>query len=133
MSDRDEFGAFLVGFVVGGLTGAVVALLFAPQSGEETRALIKDKSIELRDQASQSAEEVLARAEAVAAEARLRAEELTREARQRATELANEVRERGTVLANEVRERGKGASGMFENVAKSRTTHGCTPGDHGEN
>lgn len=27
MSDRDEFGAFLVGFIVGGLTGAVVALL----------------------------------------------------------------------------------------------------------
>ena len=49
MSDRDEFGAFLVGFIVGGLTGAVVSLLFAPQSGEETRALIKDKSIELRD------------------------------------------------------------------------------------
>ena len=49
MSDRDEFGAFLVGFVVGGLTGSVAALLFAPQSGEETRALIKDKSIELRD------------------------------------------------------------------------------------
>ena len=40
MSDRDEFGAFLVGFIVGGLTGAVTALLFAPQSGEETRALI---------------------------------------------------------------------------------------------
>ena len=38
MSDRDEFGAFLVGFIVGGLTGAVVSLLFAPQSGEETRA-----------------------------------------------------------------------------------------------
>jgi len=56
MSDRDEFGAFLVGFVVGGLTGAVVALLFAPQSGEETRALIKDKSIELRDRAGQTAE-----------------------------------------------------------------------------
>ncbi|MBL8079247.1 MAG: YtxH domain-containing protein [Anaerolineales bacterium] len=103
MSDRDEFGAFLVGFVVGGLTGAVVALLFAPQSGEETRALIKDKSIELRDQASHSAEEVLARAEAVAAEARQRAEELTKEARQRATELANEVRERGKGALEAVR------------------------------
>ena len=68
MSDRDEFGAFLVGFLVGGLSGAVVALLFAPQSGEETRALIKDKSIELRDRAQQSAEEALARAEAAAAE-----------------------------------------------------------------
>jgi gas vesicle protein len=109
MSDRDEFGAFLVGFIVGGLSGAVVALLFAPQSGEETRALIKDKSIELRDQASHSAEEVLARAEAVAAEARQRAEELTKEARQRATELANEVRERGSAIASEVRDRGKSA------------------------
>jgi gas vesicle protein len=103
MSDRDEFGAFLVGFVVGGLTGAVVALLFAPQSGEETRALIKDKSIELRDRAATSAEEVLARAEAAAAEARTRAEELTKEARIRATELANEVRERGKSAMDAVR------------------------------
>ncbi len=109
MSDRDEFGAFLVGFIVGGLSGAVAALLFAPQSGEETRALIKDKSIELRDQASQSAEEVLARAEALAAEARQRAEELTKEARQRATDLANEVRQRGSAIASEVRERSKDA------------------------
>ena len=60
MSDRDEFGAFLVGFIVGGLTGAVVSLLFAPQSGEETRALIKDKSIELRDKAGVTAEEAIA-------------------------------------------------------------------------
>jgi gas vesicle protein len=109
MSERDEFGAFLVGFVVGGLTGAVVALLFAPQSGEETRALIKDKSIELRDKAQVSAEEALARAEQLAADARLRAEELTKEARARATELASEVRARGTELASEVRTRGKEA------------------------
>ena len=66
MSDRDEFGAFLVGFLVGGLTGAVVALLMAPQSGEETRALIKDKSIELRDKAQVTAEEALAKAKAEA-------------------------------------------------------------------
>jgi gas vesicle protein len=109
MSERDEFGAFLVGFVVGGLTGAVVALLFAPQSGEETRALIKDKSIELRDKAQVSAEEAYHRAEQLASDARVRADELAKEARQRADELAKEVRERGTGLANEVRERGKSA------------------------
>ena len=63
MSDSDELGAFLVGFIVGGLSGAVVALLFAPQSGEDTRALIKDKSIELRDKAQASAEEAMSRAE----------------------------------------------------------------------
>lgn len=92
MSDRDEFGAFLVGFVVGGLTGAIVALLFAPQSGEETRALIKDKSIELRDRAASSAEDVIARAEAAASEARTRAEELAKEVRERGKSALDAVR-----------------------------------------
>ncbi len=123
MSDRDEFGAFLVGFVVGGLTGAVVALLFAPQSGDETRALIKDKSIELRDKAQVTAEEAYARAEAVAADARTRAEELTREAKARAEQLAGEVRERTGQITNEVRERGKSA---IEAVRKTKK------GDSGE-
>ena len=79
MSNRDEFGTFAIGMLVGGLTAAVVALLFAPQSGEETRALIKEKSIELRDQAQQTAEEAMARAEAIAADARARADELARQ------------------------------------------------------
>lgn len=109
MSDRDEFGAFLVGFIVGGLTGAVVSLLFAPQSGEETRALIKDKSIELRDKAQVTGEEALARAEALAADARKRAEELTREAKVRAEQLAGEARTRTEHLTSEIRERGKSA------------------------
>lgn len=103
MSDRDEFGAFLVGFIVGGLTGAVVSLLFAPQSGEETRALIKDKSIELRDKAQHTAEEALARAEELAADARTRADELTKAARARAEELATEVKERGKSAVEAVR------------------------------
>jgi len=102
-SDRDEFGAFLVGFIVGGLTGAVVSLLFAPQSGEETRALIRDKSIEIRDKAADSAEEALARAEAAASEARVRAEELAKVARIRAEELAKEVRTRGESALDAVR------------------------------
>ncbi len=102
-SDRDEFGSFLVGFIVGGLTGAVVSLLFAPQSGEETRALIRDKSIELRDRAAETAEEALARAEAAAAEARARAEELAKVARTRAEELAREVRTRGEGALEAVR------------------------------
>jgi gas vesicle protein len=102
-SERDEFGAFLVGFIVGGLTGAVVSLLFAPQSGEETRALIRDKSIELRDRAAETAEEALARAEAAATEARARAEELGRQARMRAEELAKDLRTRGEGALDAVR------------------------------
>jgi gas vesicle protein len=108
MSDRDEFGAFLVGFIVGGLTGAVVALLFAPQSGEETRALIKDKSIELRDKAQHTAEEALARAEAAAQEARARADEL-----------AKQLKERGHAVYEDVRERGKTAVESLRKPKKS--------------
>jgi gas vesicle protein len=102
-SDRDEFGAFLVGFIVGGLTGAVVSLLFAPQSGEETRALIRDKSIELRDRAAETADEAMARAEAAASEARARAEELARIARSRAEEMAKDIRTRGESAMDAVR------------------------------
>ena len=105
MSDRDEFGAFLVGFIVGGLSGAVAALLFAPQSGEETRALIKDKSIELRDKAQVTAEEAIARAEAAAAEARARADELARQLRERGHEVMEDVRERGKGAMEAVRSR----------------------------
>ena len=79
-----------------GLSGAVVALLFAPQSGEETRALIKDKSIELRDKAQQSAEEALARAEAAAAEARARADELARQLKEQGASTVDAVRSRVT-------------------------------------
>lgn len=110
MSDRDEFGAFLVGFIVGGLTGAVVSLLFAPQSGEETRALIKDKSIELRDKASATAEQALAKAEAAAAEARARADEL-----------AHQLRARGETLVSDVKTRGKSA---LDAVRKPKKTEG---------
>jgi gas vesicle protein len=76
MSDRDEFGAFLVGFVVGGLAGAVTALLLAPQSGEETRTVIKEKAIELKDKASETFDEAYDKAEDYVQVAKTKAVEL---------------------------------------------------------
>jgi gas vesicle protein len=94
MSDRDgDFGAFLAGFVVGGLVGAAVALLLAPQSGEETRTIIHDRSIELKDKAVERAEAARVKAEAAAAEARERADELAKMTRDRATELKKKGQE----------------------------------------
>jgi gas vesicle protein len=75
MSDHDDFGAFLIGFIVGGVAGAVAALLLAPQSGEDTRALIKDKSIELRDRATEQAEVVASKANEFADTAKARSME----------------------------------------------------------
>ena len=49
MSSQNSGTLFFAGLVIGGLVGASLALLLAPQSGEETRGQIKDKSVELKD------------------------------------------------------------------------------------
>ncbi|MEK6221008.1 MAG: YtxH domain-containing protein, partial [Chloroflexota bacterium] len=102
MSDRDsDFGNFLSGFFMGGLIGAAVALLMAPQSGEETRTVIRDKSIEFKDKTVSSVEEAYAKAESAAADARARADELAQVARTRASEL----KARGQVVLEEQKSR----------------------------
>jgi gas vesicle protein len=55
---RDDGGAagtMVVAFVLGALTGAAVALLLAPASGEETRRILSEKAKEGRDKASDAA------------------------------------------------------------------------------
>jgi gas vesicle protein len=54
---RDDNGAgtVIVAFVLGALTGAAVALLMAPASGEETRRLLAEKAREGRDRANDAA------------------------------------------------------------------------------
>jgi gas vesicle protein len=43
---RDNSGTFMVAFVIGALTGAAVALLFAPATGDETREFLGQKARE---------------------------------------------------------------------------------------
>lgn len=50
----------LTGMLVGAVAGAMTVLLFAPQSGEETRARIMEKGIELRSHATEMAEDAIA-------------------------------------------------------------------------
>lgn len=47
MSQRDECGSFMGGLLIGGILGALAALVLAPQSGEETRKFLKDRAHEL--------------------------------------------------------------------------------------
>ncbi len=102
MADNDnDIGAFLSGFVIGGLIGAAVALVLAPQSGEETRALIRERGIELKERAEETAAEARARAEQATLEARKRAEEMASQAKTK----AEEVQQRGRVILEEQRER----------------------------
>ncbi len=49
--------------LIGGLIGAGVALLAAPMDGKQTRAMLKDKSVEIKNKVAVSATENRARAE----------------------------------------------------------------------
>jgi gas vesicle protein len=54
---RDDNGAGMVmlAFLMGAATGAAVALLMAPASGEETRRVLADKAREGRERANDAA------------------------------------------------------------------------------
>ena len=77
MSKQDEAASFVTGFLIGGLIGAATALLLAPQSGEETRTQIRDKSIELKEKAEVTYADVQAKIEATTADLRVKVDELS--------------------------------------------------------
>jgi gas vesicle protein len=54
---KDNSGTVMVAFVMGALTGAAVALLFAPASGEETREYLGQKAREGRQKAREAMDE----------------------------------------------------------------------------
>ena len=101
MAERDEFGAFLIGFIIGGLTGAAISLLMAPQTGEETREILKDRAIELRDKAQETAQVAREQVGSTASEVRTRAGDVASKAKAS----ADELRQRGQVVIEEQRSR----------------------------
>jgi gas vesicle protein len=64
MADQNGTDPFIIGLFAGAVVGAVVAGLLAPRSGQQTRALVRERGLELKDRA----EDVVLRAQAVANE-----------------------------------------------------------------
>ena len=54
---KDNSGSVMVAFMIGALTGAAVALLFAPASGEETRELLAEKAREGKAKAREAVDQ----------------------------------------------------------------------------
>jgi gas vesicle protein len=67
-----DFGTWVGGFILGIVTGAAVALLMAPQSGEETRDMLQEKGQTLKEKAADTVQEARYQAKDVASKARER-------------------------------------------------------------
>ncbi|MDH4207347.1 MAG: YtxH domain-containing protein [Anaerolineae bacterium] len=57
MDDAKGLIGLLTGFVLGGIVGLLVGILLAPQSGEETRDVLREKGIELKSRAEELTDE----------------------------------------------------------------------------
>lgn len=85
--DEGHAGAMLAGITLGALIGAGVALLLAPQKGEETRTQLSRRARTLRDDASQYLDEASTTARQKLARGK-------RRVREAAEDTADAVRER---------------------------------------
>ncbi len=96
MSEQNngETGAFLAGFILGGLVGAAVAMIMAPSSGAETRKQLVDRGLELRGKTESKLDDV-------SGDVKTRAEKAVEDARKRAEEL----QERSRVILEEQKTR----------------------------
>ncbi len=70
----------MVGLIVGGLIGLVAGIMLAPQSGEETRTVLRERGIELRG-----------RAEGLTDEGRIRLQEAIEEGKEAAARAKEEL------------------------------------------
>lgn len=62
MTDEQGNPTFLMGLLLGAFVGGTVAGLLTPRSGEETRNMVRERGLELKDRA----EDVVLRAQNVA-------------------------------------------------------------------
>ena len=108
----DNKGDFLVGLLVGSALGAALALLYAPQSGEETRETIKRKGLDIKDSATDVYDQVKEQTTTIASQVK-----------ESATNLAGTVKDSASTVASRVGETVSRVKGdVTEGVADTTET-----------
>ena len=95
----------LTGLLVGSVVGAATMLLFAPRSGEETRAEIRDKAMELRDRTTETVKDTVSQAKSKASELKDNVWERAAELKQRGKQTAHEQLDRVSEAAETGKQR----------------------------
>ncbi len=100
--NNSDFGAFLAGFVIGGLVGAATALILAPQSGQETRAQIASRSEDLRHMGEERFQQARETAVSYAGDYTEKVQEATSQAQERARIVLDSGKEQAAKLREQV-------------------------------
>ena len=82
---------FVIGLLAGGAIGAIVALLYAPKSGKELRADIREKADDLVGGAEEYLHAVKSKAGEIVSEAKQRSDQLISEAKKKADSLLEDA------------------------------------------
>jgi gas vesicle protein len=107
---REEGGSGVKWFLAGAALGGVLALLFAPHSGEHTRRIIRRKARDLRDFAEEGLEDLGERFE----EGKERVRDEAERVREAVRDRVDDVRERASDARDAVRGAGHTAREELE-------------------
>ena len=148
LAERDDQEGGVIGFLggmaLGVLVGGALALIFAPQSGEETRTQLRDTSIQLKERATTVADQVKEQAGTVQTQAqdalgqvRERAQTLTETAREQVQGVAARTQEAAGAIGEEARQTAATASEQAQGLrsqaqqAVEQTKSAAQPGQSG--
>ncbi len=91
MAKNNSGVEFLAGLFFGSMLGVVIGLLLAPQSGEETRAQLVDRGIELRGELEKRAGDLQQKVPGFVEEQRTRVEEAIEKGKEAAARKRQEI------------------------------------------
>ena len=92
MDQKDNMvKGLLIGFLAGSAVGAVLALLYAPKSGKEFRADLKQRTGDLLEDAERYARSARERATEVMSDAKRRSDQLITDAQKKASTLIDDA------------------------------------------
>lgn len=92
MSEKGNGKDFIVGAVIGGIVGAVTALLFAPKSGKELRQDISEQAQQIGEKTKEIASDVSHKTQEIAKTVGTQTTELLGKAKDVASAVADDVK-----------------------------------------
>jgi len=119
--NSNDLGAFLAGFVIGGLVGAATALILAPQSGEETRGQLMTKSGELRQAGGERVQQYRDAAGNYTQEYRDRAGNVVAETRTRIQDAGGRVQEQARIVLDSGKEQASRVRNQVNTLVNKET------------